>query len=309
MKTNYVFLLLLFFLGGFLFLSNQYDYKQNGRKIALHNCLQTEFRPFPADFVAINHAGRTLKTPEAYDNGKLNYQNLGLTKLPDNLFKDYSYCIEHLYLKYNHFSEIPQTVRYLKNLQKLDLSASGLTSLTSANSFDNQLLELKELDLKNNGLKLLDYLPITRKPLMEVSLKRNKIRQVKLPRDANEYSVLEIDLSLNSFKEFPIELLRIKNISTLNLDHNQIYTVPELTKSDYQIAMISLKDNHLSQFPNQLSKVKKLKFLYLNNNKISGTVYISGFPDLENLEIIIQSIDTVILNKNAIPKTAISNLS
>mgnify|MGYP000548397583 CR=1 FL=1 len=108
-------------------------------------------------------------------------------------------------------------------------------------------------------------------------------------------------MSSNLLTEFPIELLRIKNISTINLFQNQIATVPNLTKSDYQVRHIILEENRLSQFPNQLSKVKNLQSLDLNHNNISGTAYMSGFPDLENLNIS-QSIDTVILAVIAFPK-------
>ena len=308
MKTNLVFLLLFILLGGFLFLSNRYDHQKNARKIAFHNCNKTEFNPFPASFTVIDPNGKKFKSSNRYDNGQLNYQGIGFSNLPDDLFKNYSTCIKVLDLTENKFNEIPSTIRYLKKLRTLDLSSSKLRSLTSANNFDDKLPELRTLNLELNEITLLDFLPITDEPL-DILLRRNKISKVDLPRNPSAYNVKNIDLSSNSFKKFPIELFRIKNISMLNLNHNRISSIPELTKSDYEINHISLAKNRLEQFPYQLSKVKNLYFIDLSSNQIRGLLHISGFQYLRNLGITFQQIDSVIITQNALPNMTDLNLN
>ena len=98
MKKKLILAALLLLLGGFLFFSNQYDYVKNSRKINMYPCLQTEFNPFPPNFTAIDSNGVTIRKPNRYEDGTLSYKYLKLTELPDDLFKDYSTCIENLFL-------------------------------------------------------------------------------------------------------------------------------------------------------------------------------------------------------------------
>ena len=130
----------------------------------------------------------------------------------------------------------------------------------------------------------------------------SKINTIKLPKDVNAYNIETIELSSNLFTQFPIELLRIKNINSIRLNDNPISSIPKFTKSDYQITNISLERNNLTQFPNQFSTIKNLEYLNLDRNKIKGTVYISDFKDLTRLFLNHQFVDSLIIAPEAIPK-------
>ena len=308
MKTNLVFFILLLFLGGFLFLSNQYDYKRNGEKINRYQCQDVFFNPFPEgyDYQEYSFNYDYKSTKNRYKFSSLNLERLSLKNLPDSLFLNYEGCVTDLYLGHNNFAEIPFAIRHLHSIKVLDISNGGLSFISVPNDLDQVFNNLELLYLQNNYIDVLNYLP-TSKHLQEVDLRENNITEVDLPKDASTYFVKKLDLSQNKLLEFPIQLLRINKIASLKLSENKILFIPPLDQNkieEYQINSIDLDNNQITRFPSHFGKIKNLLTLQLEGNKIDGSVKLSNnsFPYLQELRIRSQYVDSIVIEQTAIPK-------
>jgi len=111
--------------------------------------------------------------------------------------------VEYLDLAYNQITEIPETIRELKNLQKLYLGA-------------NQIKEIPEAigELKN---------------LQELDLMWNQIREI--PKEIGELKNLQkLHLFDNQLTEIPESIGELKNLQELLLNGNQLTEIPQIVK-------------------------------------------------------------------------------
>lgn len=119
----------------------------------------------------------------------------------------------------------------------------------------------------------------------------------------------KIDLSNRSLTEFPMELLKCKNLRKLNLSHNKIKMIPkEIHELKYLqnldisyneikvlyakichlkfLEVLVINNNQLQRFPEQIELLKKLKILSLANNQLERLPnLISSLPQLKRLDI------------------------
>lgn len=314
MKTNVIFLFLFLILGAFLFFSNQYDYKKNSDKINRYKCQKVVFSPFPPgyDYPKYTTIYNYKNQDNRFKNNILNLERLNLKALPDDIFADCSQCITDLDLSENNMVQIPNAIRFLENLRILNMSESGLTSMDASKDLDKALGNLDYLYLQNNEIEVLNYLPTSQKKILEVNLENNKISKVELPKNASN-SIKKLNLSYNNLAVFPMDLLQIYGLTTLSLSKNNIHLLPTLNKGQLtssNIHDLDLTDNRISRFPSEFGHLKELRVLELQGNQISGTIELNNnsFPNLKELSLTSQHVDSVIIKRTAIPKVTQLNL-
>lgn len=153
-------------------------------------------------------------------------------------------CVEWLKLRNTKLSWIPEELKELRSIKKLNLSRNNLSSL------HGELMYL-------NKLKFL-------------LCHHNRIFETDIPVELfNLQSLTVLDLSHNNLKVIPENLENCKSLVVLNLSHNQMRSLSkkifvQLTELSY----LNLSDNELKTIPPQLGRLTKLKTLILNNNPL-----------------------------------------
>jgi len=148
-----------------------------------------------------------------------------------------------------------------KNLElvcRVDLSENDLTTIPEVIF---KLPNLKELNLSVNNLTALNHL--------------------------EELQNLEIlNIGMNNFKTFPIEITKLKKLKTLDIWWNDIRTFPEeFYENNVNLEELDLTSMFKFDFKSNLSKIhrfKNLKQLNLGNNQIKNLNI--EFENLSNLE-------------------------
>ena len=85
----------------------------------------------------------------------------------------------------------------------------------------------------------------------------------------NAENVYKLDLSKKKLKEFPIEILKLKELRYLILDSNQVTSIPSQINELKKLEYLSLSHNNIQNLPSSLGELTELRFLYLDYNKIS----------------------------------------
>lgn len=85
----------------------------------------------------------------------------------------------------------------------------------------------------------------------------------------NAENVYKLDLSQKKLKEFPIEILKLKELRYLILDSNQVTSIPSQINELEKLEYLSLSHNNIQDLPSNLGELTELRFLYLDYNKIS----------------------------------------
>lgn len=100
----------------------------------------------------------------------------------------------------------------------------------------------------------------------------------------NAEIVYKLDLSKKKLKEFPIEILKLKELRYLILDSNQVTSIPSQINELEKLEYLSLSHNNIEDLPSSLGELSELRFLYLDYNKIS--VLPVGFFQLVKLKVL-----------------------
>ena len=98
----------------------------------------------------------------------------------------------------------------------------------------------------------------------------------------NADKVYKLNLSNKDLKEFPEDILKLKELRYLILDSNQITTIPPEINKLENLKCLSLSHNLIQELPTSTGDLSNLKYLYFDNNKIS--VLPSSFFKLAQLE-------------------------
>jgi Leucine-rich repeat (LRR) protein len=115
---------------------------------------------------------------------------------------------------------------------------------------------------------------------------RNDIKVFKNLKEAleNPDEVTHLKLVRKRFREFPIEILKLKNLTHLDLSKNKIDSIPSSIKTLLSLEELKLKSNNFTQFPDALCQLSSLKKLSLAENEIENIP--SGISDMKNLELL-----------------------
>jgi len=90
--------------------------------------------------------------------------------------------------------------------------------------------------------------------------------------DANSVpvdSVFRLDLSKNKLIEFPLAILKFKNLKELYLSKNKLTELPQNFHVLNQLEVLDLSKNKFTKFPISLCSVTSLKQLFMGRNQMT----------------------------------------
>lgn len=82
--------------------------------------------------------------------------------------------------------------------------------------------------------------------------------------------VIDLYLVSKGYQNFPKEILKFKNLTSLYLSRNPIKTIPDSIIKLKKLKTLDLNSCKLSSLPDGISKLQNLKILNLMNNKINS---------------------------------------
>ncbi len=122
--------------------------------------------------------------------------------------------------------------------------------------------KLNVLDASNNLLGKIRRQDLQSDSLQTVIFTRNRIRRIPFPKDSKITAVI---LESNNLKRFPRSLKRLKHLETLNVSHNKIFSIPDLSVLP-KLKDVDLGYNNLEYLPWNLIKRTDIHILILRDN-------------------------------------------
>ena len=122
--------------------------------------------------------------------------------------------------------------------------------------------KLNVLDASNNLLGKIRRQDLQSDSLQTVIFTRNRIRRIPFPKDSKITTVI---LESNNLKRFPRSLKRLKHLETLNVSHNKIFSIPDLSVLP-KLKDVDLGYNNLEYLPWNLIKRTDIHILILRDN-------------------------------------------
>lgn len=80
--------------------------------------------------------------------------------------------------------------------------------------------------------------------------------------------VFHLKLKRKKLKEFPLDILKLKNLVTLDLTKNKISSIPYKIKELKHLKTLKLNKNKFTVFPKAICLVTSIERLEINNNSI-----------------------------------------
>jgi Leucine-rich repeat (LRR) protein len=156
---------------------------------------------------------------------------------------------------------------------------------TDIKSLPNELDSVFRLDLSKQELWTLPEIVSKMTNLQELNLSMNSLS--KLSEIGNLRQLQVLNIGMNKFTTFPIEITSYTNLKVLDLWWNDIQTLPdEFFNNNTQLEELNMTSMFEFDFRTNLSKIhsfKRLKRLNLGNNQIPELTI--QFDRLENLEV------------------------
>ena len=112
-------------------------------------------------------------------------------------------------------------------------------------------------------------------------LKLSELGLSTLPKLSSKHLTTVVELSNNSFEEFPKELLILQKLTDLDLRDNKIESIPEELKKCNKLSKLLLSNNKIKNIPN-IFDLNSLKTLAVDGNPLEK---IEGITDFLKLTI------------------------
>lgn len=178
---------------------------------------------------------------------------------------------------------LPDSIKNLRNLQKLTLVHTGLNSLPES----------------IGALESLTYFRIHSTPLTELpasignlcTLKTLKIidcRLVSLPDSIGDLSLLvDLMVSGNHLRNIPDSINGLKNLQNFHASGNWLQSLPDSICKLTSLRSLVLNGNYLKALPAQIGMLANLKLLNVSNNKLySFPDSLRGLPKLDKFKVL-----------------------
>ncbi|MBA3682693.1 MAG: leucine-rich repeat domain-containing protein [Bacteroidetes bacterium] len=99
----------------------------------------------------------------------------------------------------------------------------------------------------------------------------------------NPDKVVKLSLRKKKYKDFPMQILKFKNLQYLDLSKNSLKELPDSITTLKKLQYLIVSKNSLEALPNTIGGLTNLKYINVNQNEIGRIPY--SFGQLENLEI------------------------
>jgi Leucine-rich repeat (LRR) protein len=207
--------------------------------------------------------------------------------------------LEELDLGQNGLKNLPDGLKYLKNVRKLNFDYNSIAELGDA---IYEMKNLEELWLFDNSLEEIPVKLCNMTGLKVLALSGNQLTSIppeigqlsnleklflndqpsgisSLPNELSKLQKLT-NLSIgsgysgggtgNGFTEIPACIFELENLKELDLSYGKIEQVSSDIEKLRNLEMLSLAGNQLTELPVEMKNLKNLKYLYLGNNNFSG---------------------------------------
>ncbi|KAM0563943.1 hypothetical protein ACHAPJ_000151 [Fusarium lateritium] len=187
-------------------------------------------------------------------------------------------------LSFNAIATIPHEIGTLRNLEKLLITNNRLTHAVPS-SF-GQLVSLRELDIKYNGISSIDI--ISELPKLEIlSADHNcvsafvgqfeSLRQLKLNSNPlNKFEIVApvptlkiLNLSNAQLASIDSSFANMINLEHLILDKNYFVSLPQEIGTLSRLEHFSIANNSVGELPAQIGCLTELRVLNVRGNNIS----------------------------------------
>ncbi|KAF4956941.1 hypothetical protein FSARC_11420 [Fusarium sarcochroum] len=187
-------------------------------------------------------------------------------------------------LSFNAIATIPQEIGTLRNLEKLLITNNRLTHAVPATF--GQLVSLRELDIKYNGISSIDI--ISELPKLEIlSADHNcvsafvgqfeSLRQLKLNSNPlNKFEIMApvptlkiLNLSNAQLASIDSSFANMINLEHLILDKNYFVSLPQEIGTLSRLEHFSIANNSVGELPAQIGCLTELRVLNVRGNNIS----------------------------------------
>ncbi|CAG2189762.1 SCRIB [Mytilus edulis] len=161
-----------------------------------------------------------------------------------------------------YIGDIPENIKFCKNLQDFDVSSNPLTKLPPGFT---QLRNLTRLGLNDVSLDRLPQDIGSLSNLVSLELRENMIKN--LPQSISFLSKLEIlDLGSNEIDELPEIIGTLPSLQELWLDGNDLTELPPEIGNLKKLSILDVSENQLDYLPEELGGLQCLTDLCLSQN-------------------------------------------
>ncbi|KAM0340985.1 hypothetical protein ACHAPU_010217 [Fusarium lateritium] len=235
----------------------------------------------------MNLANNRLKHLPVYFGAYLSLRSLNISSNFLDKFPTFLCSLPSLVdldLSFNAIATIPQEIGGLKNLEKLLITNNRLTHAVPS-SF-GQLVSLRELDIKYNGISSIDI--ISELPKLEtLSADHNcvsafvgqfeSLRQLKLNSNPlNKFEIVApvptlkiLNLSNAQLASIDSSFVNMVNLEHLILDKNYFVSLPQEIGTLSRLEHFSIANNSVGELPAQIGCLTELRVLNVRGNNIS----------------------------------------
>ncbi|KAK1435287.1 hypothetical protein QVD17_01048 [Tagetes erecta] len=185
-----------------------------------------------------------------------------------------SVALEELYVSYNQLTgSLSDDIQKFSSLKYLYLDNNRLNETISENVW--RLPKLQDLDVSSNSLKSFISECIGETKILRLYLSNNSFEGTRSNiHMSNHSSIQEIDISFCNLTNFPNWILKLKNLTYLNIANNRIsYTIPILfwNMCFSRLGYLDLSSNNFSgSIPNVSSSLFQLN---LSHNNFYGQIF------------------------------------
>lgn len=193
----------------------------------------------------------------------LNYK--GLEEIPPSMINCLLTAnVQHLHMKGNRLTELPESIHLLENLKVLYLQSNRIKLLPNA------VGALKNLELLDVSFNYLESLPAEiggLKKLKKLYAFSNRLRE--LPKSIEALQNLEVlGIMKNELSSLPPGVGRLTELVELNVDSNYLTHLPKELCNLNRLQELSAATNNLMSIPQDLGRIKTLVNIFVDNNPL-----------------------------------------